>query len=189
MDQNLNQVRPNYNSCAEDAHIGGFSPAARAVEVFHLRSLLPNKDQVFRMVDYHGRFMLYWAGGVYHAPSFRKALLLAYGQSDELDFTNLDWRWMALLYSILSSSVIGAPEAMSTAWGYSTTDKVRLAKQWGNATIACLQLGDYASKYHIYSVQAILNMHTSEHLVGSTKEWAVYQNAAIQVARGLGLHR
>ena len=32
-------------------------------------------------------------------------------------------------------------------------------------------------------------MHTSEHLVGSAKQFAVYQNAAQAVARGLGLHR
>ena len=68
-------------------------------------------------------------------------------------------------------------------------DKVRLARSWGNATITCLVLGDFASNFHIYSVQAILNLHTSEHLVGSAKEFVVYQSAAVAIARGIGLHR
>lgn len=229
----------------EDGTVGGFSPAARAVEVFHIRSLLPQKEQVQQMVDYHEKYMVYWSGGIYHGPSFRKELIAAYGQTGELDLPNLDWRWTALLFAILSSSIIGSPEETSALWGYSAVDKVRLARQWGTyyqnairmysvesqgcamdyhwhglaafiarprlpstlplhsgllyhcransvpgqAAISCLLLGDFASKYHISSVQAVLVMHTSEHLVGSTKEWAVYQNAGIIIARGLGLHR
>jgi hypothetical protein len=167
----------------------GFSPAARAVEVYHIQSLLPQKHQVLSMVDYHETYMLYWSGGIYHAPTFRKTLLDAYGQSEELDLRSLDWRWTALLFSIISACVIGSPEPISLSWGYTIPDKLLLARKWGSAAIACLQLGDYASKYHLNSIQAILNMHTSEHLVGSTKEWAVYQGAAIVIARGLGLHR
>jgi hypothetical protein len=144
---------------------------------------------VIQMVDYHEKCMLYWSGGIYHGPTFRKELISAYGESHELDIQKLDWRWTALMFSILSSAIIGSTEATSSTWKYASSEKVRLAKQWGNACIACLQLGDYASKYHIYSVQAILNLHTSEHLVGSTKEWIVYQNGAIAIARGLGLHR
>lgn len=167
----------------------GFSPASRAVEIYHIQSLLPSKHQVLQMVDYHECYMLYWSGGIYHAPSFRKSLLNGYGKSDELELRNQDWRWTALLFSILSASIIGSPESISLSWGYMIPEKVRLARQWGSAATSCLQLGDYASKYHLCSIQAILNMHTSEHLVGSTKEWAVYQGAAIVIARGLGLHR
>jgi hypothetical protein len=104
-----------------------------------------------------------------HAPSFRRAL--------------------ALLFSILSGAILASPEADSVSWGFSIEDKLNSSRTWGNAIISCLQLGDYASSHHIYSVQAILEMHTSAHLVGSTKEWAVYQAAAIVIARGLGLHK
>ena len=82
----------------------GISPAARAVEVFHNQSLLPTKEQIFNMVDYHERNMLYWSGGVYHGPSFRRSLVEAYGQAEELQLAGLDWKWAALLFSILSSS-------------------------------------------------------------------------------------
>jgi hypothetical protein len=116
-------------------------------------------------------------------------MLEAYGDSNEIDLREHDWRWLALLFSILSGAILASPEADSVSWGFSIEDKLKLSRMWGNAIISCLQLGDYASSHHIYSVQAILEMHTSEHLVGSTKEWAVYQAAAIVIARGLGLHK
>ncbi|KAH7126937.1 hypothetical protein B0J11DRAFT_526802 [Dendryphion nanum] len=172
-----------------DGHSGGFSSHARAVEVFNLQSMLPAKESMLKMVDYHELYMAYWAGGIYHGPTFRKALLSNYGESQELDLQTIDWRWTALLFSILSASVIGSPEVTSTSWGYSVDDKRRLAKQWANATIACLHLGEYASNYHNYSIQAVINIHASEHLIGASKEWAVYQSAAITIARGLALHR
>ncbi|KAF2271033.1 hypothetical protein CC78DRAFT_506514 [Lojkania enalia] len=168
---------------------GGFSPAARAVEVYHIRSLLPEKKQVYQMVEYHEKYMMYWSGGIYHGPTFRKTLHEAYRQSNVLDPQNTDWRWTAFLFSILSASIIGSSDTVSSRWGISSTDKIRLAKNWGNATITCLILGDFASNFHVYSVQAILNLHTSLHLVGSAKEFAVYQSAAISIARGLSLHR
>jgi hypothetical protein len=183
----------NHNSSAkktdEDTSDRGFTPAARSVEVYHLRSLVPEKDRVMRMVEYHEEWMLYWSGSIYHGPSFRKSLASAYGESTELDLQLLDWRWTALFFSILSAAIIGSPEAISASWGYMDAEKIRLAKQWGNAAMSCLQLGDFASKYHIHSIQAILNMHTSEHLVGSAKQFAVYQCAAQAIAKGLGLHR
>jgi len=116
-------------------------------------------------------------------------LLEAYGESDTLDLRSHDWRWCALLFSILSAAIIGSPESISASWGFSDADKLRMSRQWGKAVISSLQLGDYASRHHIYSVQAILNMHTSEHLVGSAKEWAVYQAFATVIARALGLNR
>jgi hypothetical protein len=124
-----------------------------------------------------------------HAPSFRRGLIEAYGDSNNIDLRKQDWRWSALLFSILSGAVIGSPEVDSASWGFSDEDKLKLSRSWGSAHVSCLHLGDYASNHHIYSVQAILNMHTSEHLVGSIKEWAVYQAAATVIARGLGLHK
>ena len=162
---------------------------ARSAEALHIQSLLPSRQQVFEMVDYHQRDMIYWTGGIYHGPSFRKSLLEAYGQSSTLQLQDLDWRWTALLFSILSAAVIASPDHLSSAWGYSTPDKCHLTKQWGRAAISCLLLGDYTSKFHIYSIQAILNLHSSEHLVGSSKEYSVLQTASIVIAKGLGLHR
>ncbi|KAF1973028.1 hypothetical protein BU23DRAFT_466187 [Bimuria novae-zelandiae CBS 107.79] len=187
MDRTLSQSRTK--TVLDQETTENFSPSARAVEVYHLQSTLPSKDQILHMVDYHQNCMAYWIGGIYHGPSFRKALLEAYGDAVQLDLRNHDWRWCALLFSILSASIIGSPEEVSASWGFSDADKLRLSRRWGNSLISCLQLGDYASKHHIYSVQAILNMHTSEHLVGSAKEWAVYQAASTVIARGLGLNK
>ena len=41
--------------------------------------------------------VLYWIGGLYHGPTFRRTLHEAYGSSDTLDLQRLDWRWTALL--------------------------------------------------------------------------------------------
>jgi hypothetical protein len=169
MDQALNQSRTK--TVLDEAATEIFSPAAQAAEV------------------YHQDCMAYWIGGIYHGPSLRQALVEAYGNSNHFDLRGHDWRWCALLFSILSASIIGSPEEVSHSWGFSDADKLTLSRQWGNSLISCLQLGDYAAKHHIYSVQAILNMHTSEHLVGSAKEWAVYQAASMVIARGLGLNK
>ena len=187
MDRTLTQSRTKRFS--NEGATEKFSPAAQAVELQHIQSMLPSREQVLSMVDYHQDCMAYWIGGIYHGPSFRKALLAAYGESSQLALRDHDWRWCALLHSILAASIVGSPEDVSASWGFSDADKLRLARQWGNSLVSCLQLGDYSSKHHIYSVQAILNMHTSEHLVGSAKEWAVYQAASIVIARGLGLNK
>jgi len=173
----------------DDAIHRGLSPAARAAEIYHIQSLLPTKQQLLQIVNYHEQYMLYWSGGVYHAPSFRKTLMKGFSRLGDLELRSLDWRWTALLFSILSATIISSPEGISSSWGYTVSDKVRLARRWGSAVSSCLQLGDYASNYHIHSIQAIINMHASEHLVGSTKEWAIYHSSAIVIARGLGLHR
>lgn len=165
------------------------STNARSAEALHIQSLLPSRHQVFEMVDYHERDMLYWTGGCYHGPTFRRSLVNAYGQSSTLQLQHHDWRWTALLFSILSASVIASPEHISASWGYSSPDKVHLSKQWRRASVSCLLLGDYTSKFHIYSIQAIMNLHSSEHLVGSSKEYTVLQACALAIAKGLGLHR
>jgi hypothetical protein len=73
------------------------SPIAKAVEMQHLQSLLPSKASVLTITNYYHDNMLYWIGGLYHAPSFRRKLLHAYGASPTLNLQTLDWRWTALL--------------------------------------------------------------------------------------------
>ncbi|PVH97630.1 hypothetical protein DM02DRAFT_674005 [Periconia macrospinosa] len=186
-EQRFNPEGADKNSDTNGAN--GFSPAAQSVEVHHLQSLLPCKEQLLKMVDYHHQCMSYWVGGVYDGPSFRKSVLEAYDDDSVINLRKNGWLWSALLFSVLSASMIGSCETVSASWGFSDSEKLRLSRTWGSALISCLHLGDYATAYHVYSVQAIFNMHTSEHLVGSTKEWAVYQSAAIVIARGLGFHK
>ncbi|KAH7402463.1 hypothetical protein BKA66DRAFT_404581 [Pyrenochaeta sp. MPI-SDFR-AT-0127] len=135
------------------------SPGARSIEIQYVQSLLPSKTKVIQIVEYYEQYrLLYWTGGLYHGPSFRKKLLNAYGSSDTLDLQSLDWRWNALLFSILSSGIIGSSEAMSVSWGFGIDEKVRFAREWGAATVTCLNMGNFMSQYHINSVQAIYGL-------------------------------
>ncbi|KAG9189696.1 hypothetical protein G6011_06564 [Alternaria panax] len=168
---------------------GCYSNAARIVETQYLHSILPSKDRLFLVVDYYAENMMYWNGGIYHAPSFRRKLVAAYGQSSELNLQSLDWTWTALLFAILSSSIIGSAEGTSVSWGFSIDDKVHLARLWGAASISCLNLGNYTSKYSIHSVQTIYIMHAYEHLVGSSNQWIALRSVGVIIAKGLGLHR
>lgn len=166
-----------------------YSSVARVAEIRHLQSILPSKENVFRIIDYYEQYMQYWMIGTYHGPSFRRELKQAYGLSDELRLHELDWRWTALLFAILSSGLIGCPEDVSASWGFSIDDKVRYSREWGVATVACLNLGNYTSQHHIYSVQAIYIMHTYEHLTGSTHQWLALRSVALVIAKGLGLNK
>ncbi|KAF2202890.1 hypothetical protein GQ43DRAFT_412724 [Delitschia confertaspora ATCC 74209] len=178
---NRGPIQPqNTNSTSSTNTSITLSSPARSAESYHIQSLLPARRQVFLMVDYYDSELLYWTGGTYHAPTFRQSLLQAYGTSSTLNLQEQDWQWSALLFSILSGSIIGSPATLSSSWGYSSSDKIRLTKPWARATISCLLLGDYASKFHIYSVQAMINLHSSEHLIGFSKEFVVYQGAARQ---------
>jgi hypothetical protein len=190
LDQSLRYVRSVWKPIEEPNRIANFcSPAAKRIETQHLQSLLPSKDVTLVITDYYHENMLYWFGGLYHGPSFRRRLLQAYDSSSTLDLQALDWRWTALLFTILSSGLIASPEALSGTWGYSVDDKVRFSRDWGAAAITCLSLGNYTSQYHIYSIQAIYVLHAYEHLVGSTNQWIALRSVAMVIARGLGLHK
>jgi hypothetical protein len=62
MNKNLNQSRTK--TCIDDSPTNSFSPAAKSVEVYHLQALLPSKQQVLLLADYHGQCMNYWTGGL-----------------------------------------------------------------------------------------------------------------------------
>ncbi|KAH7079146.1 hypothetical protein BKA63DRAFT_488811 [Paraphoma chrysanthemicola] len=189
-DQSLKYVRSAGKQIDEPIRVTSFcSPAAKIAETQHIQSLLPCKDMVLKITDYYYENMLYWIGGMYHGPTFRRELLEAYGPTSNLDLQKLDWRWTALLFAIMSSSLIASPEALSESWGFSIADKVRCSREWGAASVSSLNLGNYTSRYHIRSVQAIYILHAYEHLVGSTNQWIALRSIASVIARGLGLHK
>ncbi|KAH6620067.1 hypothetical protein C7974DRAFT_225652 [Boeremia exigua] len=169
--------------------VGCYSPAARAVETVQMQSLLPPVDKILAIVNYHDQYLSYWGGGLYHSPTFRKQIEKAANQSNKLDLTVVDWRWTGLLFSILSSGLISSPEGVSLEWGFTIEEKVRLSRLWGAATVTSLNLGDYTSQYHLNSIQAIMNLHGFEHLVGSSNQWAALRSVAMVIAQGLNLHR
>lgn len=183
-------VNRNHGQGLEDplSSAGPFSEPARAVELYHLQALLPTKQQVLQMVEYHER-CLHWFQGCFHGPSFRHDLIKAYQSSTTLQLKDLDYRWSALLFSIIAASITCARDATVVSWGFSGADKARLSKKWYHATMSCLMLGEYSSKYHVHSIQAIVVSNLSAHLLGYSKAYAVHFSSAIAIAKGLGLHR
>jgi hypothetical protein len=62
IEQSLNQTRSN--ACLDEPASDGFSPAAQSMELCHLQSLLPSKEQVIQITEYHHRCMQYFIGGI-----------------------------------------------------------------------------------------------------------------------------
>jgi hypothetical protein len=166
-----------------------FSPPARAIETAQMQSLIPPMDKIITIVDYHEKFLSFWGGCMWHGPTLRKQIQKACDQAGQIDVNTVDWKWTALLFSILASGLIGSPEGVSLEWGFSIEEKVRLSRLWGAATVTSLNLGDYTSRYHLHSVQAVMNIHGFEHLVGSSNQWAALRAVAMVIAKGLNLHR
>lgn len=67
------------------------------MEIQQLQRLIPSKFIVMTITDYYQKHMLYWMGGLYYAPALREELLQAYGSSETLNLSNLDWRWTSLI--------------------------------------------------------------------------------------------
>jgi hypothetical protein len=98
LDQGIKYVKTAGKQVDDASRVTSFcSPAARAIEIQHIQSLVPSRGVAQKVTDYYYKNMLYWMGGLYHAPTFRQKLLQAYGCSDRLDLQTLDFRWTALL--------------------------------------------------------------------------------------------
>jgi hypothetical protein len=97
-DQSLKYVRSAGRQIDVPNRVVSFcSPIAKTAEIQHIQSLLPDEETVLTITDYYYENMLYWTGGIYHGPSFRRKLVDAYGSSATINLQNLDWRWTALL--------------------------------------------------------------------------------------------
>lgn len=154
-----------------------------------LQLLLPNRRQVYKLVEYHGECLL-WSHGSYFAPSFRKQLDDFYDRQDgsiENPATNL--QWVALLFSILTGSMTCAPVHQAESWGFGATEQEALSKRWSRAVITCLNYADYTAKHTIFSVQAIATFTISAHLLGHSNTHSVLLASAIRIAQSLGMHR
>jgi hypothetical protein len=113
LDQGIKYVRSAGKQVGEASRVTSFcSPAAKAMEIQHIQSLVPSREVALTVTDYYYKNMLYWMGGLYHAPTFRQKLLHAYGCSDTLDLQTLDFKWTALLckYICLTCDKIISPK-------------------------------------------------------------------------------
>ena len=175
---------------AEIAAAGhGCAPfGAHEIEKQNLQTLIPTNLQISRLVEYHEKCLL-WYHGCVHGPTFQMELNKALQGSDGFQFKCLDLQWSALLFSIMAASLTCTSDSVAKSWGFSKAQKRYLSKQWYEASIACLHLGDYTSKFSVYSIQAIQVLSMSAHTNGFSDKQFVIFGTALRVAQNLGLQR
>ncbi|EXJ82173.1 hypothetical protein A1O1_08242 [Capronia coronata CBS 617.96] len=168
----------------------GFNSRADTQETF-LQMLFPGIDHIWKLVDYHECYLL-WYHGCYHGPTFRyelHSLLSSQEPSSSLVIRGLDLQWLALLFAIMAGSLTCATTRKLEQWGFSKREAVKLATQWYKATITCLGLAEYTTNHSIYSVHAIATLTMSAHSLGRSSELSVLLGAALKIAQSLGLDR
>jgi hypothetical protein len=154
-----------------------------------LQLLLPDRDQTLRIVSYHAENLL-WTHNGFHAPTFDRELEDFYRTTDgDLASEGVDLQWLALLFAVLSGSMISAPEDTARSWGYQRPEQFKLADRWHTATIKCLELSQYLLASALYTVQAIVTLTASSYTLGYMKAQCVLMVSAIKIAQNLGLHQ
>lgn len=152
-----------------------------------LQSLLPSLEHIWKLVDYHEAYLL-WYHCCYHGPTFRSELDSVIAEQENrstLDVAGLSLQWLALLFSIMAGSLTCTSERRLREWGFSRSEAVRLSKQWYRATITSLNQGGWTSDHNIYSVQAITTLTMSAHSLGHSTELSVLLGAALKIAQAL----
>ncbi|KAF2168701.1 hypothetical protein M409DRAFT_20718 [Zasmidium cellare ATCC 36951] len=156
-----------------------------------LQSLLPSVAHIWRLVDYHEQYLL-WYHCCYHGPTFRselQSLIRVQNGQEVLDVANLDLQWLALLFSIMTGSLTCTVEARIQDWGFSQLEVASLSTQWYKAVIACLDHGEWTVQHDRRSVQAVATLTMSAHALGSSGELAVLLASAVKIAQNIALDR
>ena len=99
-----------------------------------------------------------------------------------LQLNSVDLRWSALLFSIMAASLTCTSDSVAHSWGFSKDQKRYSNKQWYEASVMCLDLGDYTSKLDVYSIQAIQVLSISVHTIGFSDKQFVNFDAAIRIS-------
>ena len=158
------------------------------IEKQNLQTLIPTNSQISHLVEYHEKCLL-WYHGCVHGPTFRMELNKALQGSNGFQLKCLDLRWSALLFSIMTASLTCTSDSVAQSWGFPKAQKRYLSKQWYEASVACLHLGDYTSKLSVYSIQAIQVLSMSAHTIGFSDKQFVIFGTALRIAQNLGLQR
>lgn len=168
----------------------GLHPTAAAHEVF-LQMLLPSVDHIWKLVDYHEVYLL-WYHCCYHGPTFRSELENVIAEQEDkttLNVSGLHLQWLALLFSIMAGSLTCTSERRLREWGFSKSEAVSLSLQWSKATIISLNHGEWTSDHDMYSVQAVTTLNMSAHSLGRSTELSVLLGTALKIAQALGLDK
>jgi hypothetical protein len=164
-------------------------PNTQRDSVALLQLQLPDVVQIWHLVDYHERSLL-WYHGCYHGPTFRAELRYALEHYDDsLVLDELNLQWVALLFSIMAGSMACAGGGSLQSWGFHQAETARLSKQWYEATLTCLQLAGYTRNHEILAVHAITTLSMSAHPLGFSEELTVLLGTALKIAQSLGLNR
>lgn len=141
------------------------------------------------MIDYH-EDSLKWIHGCIHGPTFRKEVVRALQCGNgRILLDQMDMRWCAVLFAVLTVTLACAPASQRVKWHYDRAQKVARVKKWHEATIECLVLGEFNSKPHPYSVQAIQVLALSSHILGLSHRQSLMSGTALRIAQALGLQR
>jgi hypothetical protein len=160
-----------------------------ASQIAFLQLLLPSKKQVWELVRYHENLLL-WYHCSYHAPTFKSQVNIFYDRfGGNVESHGVNLQWMALLFAIMTGSIICAPSHQAQAWGFRPREREILSKRWLRAVYTCLEKAEYAANQSILSVQAISTLTIAVHLLGFSNMHSIHLAAVVRVAQGLGLHR
>lgn len=179
-----NNARP---AVVEQEYSNGFGNT-NAQQISFLQLLLPRRAQVLQLVDYHINKVL-WYHACFHGDTFRKELQTQYLNPEGLQVRDADLRWTALLFAILSASMVCAHDSIASSWGFQRSERYRLTRQWYKASLTCLNLADYMWRHHLLSVQTICVLTMSGHILGFSNTQSTLHGAALKIAQGLGLQR
>lgn len=172
---------------ADQEYSNGFGNT-NAQQISVLQLLLPRREQLFQLIDYHIHTVL-WYHACFHGETFRNELSQQYLQPNGLQIQNVDLRWAGLLFAIMSASMACVDDKGAANWGFQRAERHKLMRQWYKASLTCLNLADYMWRHHINSISAICVLTMSGHILGFSNTQSTLHGAALKVAQGLGLQR
>ena len=170
--------------------MGLLHPTGGAYQAF-LQMLLPSLDHIWRLVDYHECYLL-WYHCCYHGPTFRSELENVIAEQDDkttLMVDGLHLQWLALLFSVMAGALTCSAECRLREWGFSKSETVKLSTQWYKASIACLNYANWTELHEVYSVQAVTTLTMIAHPLGRSAELSVLLGTALKIAQALGLDK
>ena len=161
----------------------------RKQEILYLQQSLPNKQQLWSLVDYH-EYSLMWVHNTLHGPTFRTEVENALERGkDSIIFEHHDLKWCALLFAVLTVSLTCLPVNRAKMLGFDAEQKAYLSKRWHEAAMECLVLGEYASKPSVCSIQTIQVLAFASHVLGLSNQQFVMFGTSVRVAQTLGLQK
>lgn len=172
-------------SSASDAVFDG----SRQATFDLLETLLPSRTHISQLVKYHNTYIL-WYHGSYSAWIFNINLdSFLKNNGGNIRHHELDIQWLGLLFAILTGSLACAPSSVRHSWGFRDAESSKLALQWYEACVLCLNTGHYIERHTIHSVEAIATLTIAAHILGRSNSQSILLSSAGRIAQSLGLHR